>query len=140
MKRGDVVEVDWHYTDMSGSKVRPAVVAQADFLNGLIDDTILVQVTSTRHSIPGTEVVLDPGGGNRFGIAQGVRGFVYEPYDLCPRPPCTSSHVLLSMPMFVARMLTPQLRHGPAGYLVGGGGDQEPREQNRAVGMDYGGV
>jgi hypothetical protein len=33
---------------------------QADFLNGLIDDTILVQITRTRHGIPGTEVVLDP--------------------------------------------------------------------------------
>lgn len=43
MKRGDVVEVDWQYTDMSGSKVRPAVVVQGDFLNGLIDDTILME-------------------------------------------------------------------------------------------------
>ena len=60
MNRGDVVEVDWPYTDMSGSKMRPAVVVQADFLNGLIDDTILVQITSTRHGIPGTEVLLDP--------------------------------------------------------------------------------
>src|SRR5438067_13033679 len=60
MKRGDVVEVDWQYTDMSGSKLRPAVVVQSDLLNGLIDDTILVQITSTRHGIPGTEVVLDP--------------------------------------------------------------------------------
>jgi mRNA-degrading endonuclease toxin of MazEF toxin-antitoxin module len=60
MNRGDVVEVDWLYTDQSGSKKRPAVVVQADFLNGLIDDTILVQITSTRHGIPGTEVSLDP--------------------------------------------------------------------------------
>ncbi len=60
MNRGEVVEVDWQYTDMSGSKLRPAVVVQADFLNGMIDDTILVQITSTRHGIPGTEVVLDP--------------------------------------------------------------------------------
>ena len=60
MRRGEVVEVDWQYSDMTGSKRRLAVVMQADFLNGLIDDTILVQVTSTRHSIPGTEVVLDP--------------------------------------------------------------------------------
>src|SRR5437660_11619378 len=60
MKRGEFVEVDWHYTDMSGSKLRPAVVVQADFLNGLMDDTILVQITSTRHGIPGTEVLLDP--------------------------------------------------------------------------------
>jgi mRNA interferase MazF len=60
MKRGEVVEVDWQYSDLSGSKLRPAVVMQADFLNGLIDDTILVQITGTRHGIPGTEVLLDP--------------------------------------------------------------------------------
>jgi len=60
MKRGEVVEVDWLFTDMTGSKRRPAVVVQGDFLNGLIDDTILVQITSTRHGIPGTEVLLDP--------------------------------------------------------------------------------
>jgi mRNA-degrading endonuclease toxin of MazEF toxin-antitoxin module len=33
---------------------------QADFLNGLIDDTVLVQVTRTAHGIPGTEVRIDP--------------------------------------------------------------------------------
>ena len=60
MNRGDVVEVEWLYTDMTGSKVRPAVVVQGDFLNPLIDDTILVQITRTRHGIPGTEVLLDP--------------------------------------------------------------------------------
>ena len=60
MTRGDVVEVEWPYSDWTGSKRRPAVVAQTDFLNSLIDDTILVQITSTRHGIPGTEVLLDP--------------------------------------------------------------------------------
>ena len=60
MKRGDVVEVDWTYSDLSGTKVRPAIVVQADFLNGLIDDTILVKITGSRFSIPGTEVELDP--------------------------------------------------------------------------------
>jgi mRNA-degrading endonuclease toxin of MazEF toxin-antitoxin module len=53
MTRGEVVLVDWTYSDMGGSKLRPAVVVQADFLNSLIDDTILVQITSTRHGIPG---------------------------------------------------------------------------------------
>jgi len=47
MNRGNVVEVDWLYTDLTGSKTRPAVVVQADYLNGLIDDTILVQITSS---------------------------------------------------------------------------------------------
>ena len=60
MNRGDAVLVDWYYSDLTGSKLRPAVVVQADFLNGLIDDTVLVQVTGTRHAIPGTEVELDP--------------------------------------------------------------------------------
>lgn len=60
MKRGDVVEVDWLYSDQTGSKLRPAVVVQGDFLNGIIDDTILVQITSTRHNIPGTAAALDP--------------------------------------------------------------------------------
>jgi len=60
MSRGDVVEVDWQFSDMTGSKKRPAVVVQADLLNGMIDDTILVQITSTRRGMPGTEVLLDP--------------------------------------------------------------------------------
>ena len=60
MNRGDVVLVDWPYSDRTGSKLRPAVVVQADFLNGLIDDTIFVQITSTKHGIPETEVEIDP--------------------------------------------------------------------------------
>src|SRR5438477_582092 len=60
MNRGDVVELDWPFSDRTGSKTRPAVVVQADFLNGLIDDTIFLQITGTRHGIPGTEVEIDP--------------------------------------------------------------------------------
>src|SRR5437588_8463261 len=70
MKRGDVVEVDWQYTDMTGSKLRPAVVLQVDFLNGLIDDTVLVQITSSRHGIPGTEVLLDPTAETASGLSK----------------------------------------------------------------------
>ncbi len=70
MRRGEVVEVDWQYTDMRGSKLRPAVLVQADFLNGLIDDTILVQITSTRHGIPGTEVILDPAVETNSGLSR----------------------------------------------------------------------
>ena len=60
MNRGDVVIVDWPYSDLSGSKLRPAVVVQADLLNGLVDDTVYVKVQSQRYGIPGTEVELDP--------------------------------------------------------------------------------
>jgi mRNA-degrading endonuclease toxin of MazEF toxin-antitoxin module len=70
MNRGDVIEVNWPYSDLSGTKVRPAVVVQADFLNGLIDDTILVKITGTRFGIPGTEVELDPARETRSGLSK----------------------------------------------------------------------
>jgi mRNA-degrading endonuclease toxin of MazEF toxin-antitoxin module len=60
MNRGEVVEVDWPFTDLTGTKPRPAVVIQADFLNGLVDDTIYVKIQGTAHGIPGTEVEIDP--------------------------------------------------------------------------------
>ena len=52
--------MEWFYSDLQGSKLRPAVVVQADFLNGIIDDTIFVQITGTKHGIPGVEVEIDP--------------------------------------------------------------------------------
>ena len=60
MKRGEVVEINWQFSDLTGSKKRPAVVVQADFLDGLIDDTILVKITGQKYGIPGTEAELDP--------------------------------------------------------------------------------
>jgi mRNA interferase MazF len=60
MNRGDVVLIDWPFSDLTGSKLRPAVVVQADYLTGLIDDTIYVKVTGHRFGIPGTEVEIDP--------------------------------------------------------------------------------
>ena len=60
MNRGDVVEVNWPYSDLSGTKVRPSVVVRSDFLTGLIDDTILVKITGSSYGVPGTEVRLDP--------------------------------------------------------------------------------
>jgi mRNA-degrading endonuclease toxin of MazEF toxin-antitoxin module len=101
MNRGEVVEVDWPYTDLSGSKTRPAVVVQADFLNGLIDDTILVQVTGTRHGIPGTEVLLDPAlettsGLSKVCVASCVNVLTFERVccvesAACPTRPCGRS-------------------------------------------------
>jgi mRNA interferase MazF len=60
MNRDDIVQVNWPFTDHTGSKSRPAVVVQADYLATIIDDTILVQITSKIHGITGTEVILDP--------------------------------------------------------------------------------
>jgi mRNA interferase MazF len=58
--RADVVLVDWPYSDRTGSKVRPAVVVQADYLNRLITDTVLVSVTQRSRGAGATEVVIDP--------------------------------------------------------------------------------
>jgi mRNA interferase MazF len=69
MKRGDVVLVDWPYSDRTGSKLRPAVVVQADFLNQRIADTVLVSVTTQRRS-PVTEVLLDPGKERASGLTR----------------------------------------------------------------------
>src|SRR5213080_3050395 len=76
MNRGDVVLLDWQYSDRTGSKLRPAVVVQADFLNGVIDDTILVQITTTAHGIPGTEALLDP-------VQEPASGLLHVSYDSC---------------------------------------------------------
>jgi mRNA interferase MazF len=49
VRRGEVVLVDFPYSDHTGSKVRPALVVQADALNRRLDDTILALITSSRH-------------------------------------------------------------------------------------------
>jgi mRNA interferase MazF len=77
MKRGEVVLVDWPYTDRTGSKVRPAIVVQADYLTGILDDIILVHVTSTKHGIPGAEVELDP-------AKEPGSGLLHLCYAFCP--------------------------------------------------------
>jgi mRNA interferase MazF len=70
MTRGEVVEVDWPFSDLTGSKRRPAVIVQADFLNALVDDTILVKVTGKRFGIPGTEVEIDPSAETTSGLSK----------------------------------------------------------------------
>jgi mRNA interferase MazF len=59
-RRGEVVRVDWPYSDRTGSKVRPALVVQADTLNGLIADTVLVLISRTQRAVGMTEVLIDP--------------------------------------------------------------------------------
>ena len=61
VRRGEVVLVDFPYSDTTGSKVRPALVVQADTLNQRLDDTILALITSSRHRRIGaaTQLVMD---------------------------------------------------------------------------------
>src|SRR5712692_3941023 len=61
VRRGDSVLVDFPYSDHTGSKVRPALVVQADTWNQRLDDTILALITSSRHRRVGaaTQFVID---------------------------------------------------------------------------------
>jgi mRNA interferase MazF len=46
VRRGDVVLVDYLFSDRSGSKVRPCLVVQNDANNHRLDDTILAAISS----------------------------------------------------------------------------------------------
>ncbi|MEX0716801.1 MAG: type II toxin-antitoxin system PemK/MazF family toxin [Planctomycetaceae bacterium] len=52
VRRGDVVLVDYPYSDRSGSKKRPCVVVQSDRNNLRIDDSIVVMITSRTSHVP----------------------------------------------------------------------------------------
>ena len=60
VRRGEVVRVDWPYSDRTGSKMRPALVIQDDAFNGLIADTVLALISRTQRAVRRTEVLLDP--------------------------------------------------------------------------------
>lgn len=59
MKRGDVVIVDFPFSDGSGRKVRPALIVQSDAKNGVLDDTIIALITSRLHRRLDTHVAVD---------------------------------------------------------------------------------
>ena len=48
-QRGDVVFVDFPFSDRAGSKIRPALVVQCDQNNRRLDDTIVVAITSRKR-------------------------------------------------------------------------------------------
>jgi mRNA interferase MazF len=70
MKRGDVVIIDFPYSDRTGSKVRPSLVVQSDTLNPIRDDVILAIITSVSSGRPDTEILIkvadEPRSGLRF--------------------------------------------------------------------------
>ena len=49
--RGDIVLVDFPYSDQTGSKVRPALVVQSNVWNQVLDDTILALITSSHRRV-----------------------------------------------------------------------------------------
>jgi mRNA interferase MazF len=58
VSRGDVVLVDYPFSDRTGSKVRPALV-QADALNHRITDTILAAISRSTHRASATQLFID---------------------------------------------------------------------------------
>jgi mRNA interferase MazF len=61
VRRGDVVLVDYPFSDRTGSKVRPCLVVQNDRNNQRLDDTIIAAISSntTRGTTEPTQFVID---------------------------------------------------------------------------------
>jgi len=59
VSRGDVVLVDYPFSDRTGSKVRPALVVQADTLNRRITDTVLASISRSTHRASATQLFID---------------------------------------------------------------------------------
>ena len=49
VRRGNIVIVDYPYSDQIRSKIRPALVVQSDFWNQRLDTTIIASITSSHH-------------------------------------------------------------------------------------------
>jgi mRNA interferase MazF len=67
MKRGEVVLVDFPFSDGLGAKNRPALRVQSDLLNKVSRDTILVTITTLTTPGP-TVAVMDPREGPNSGF------------------------------------------------------------------------
>ena len=59
VQRGDIILVDYPFSDGTGSKVRPALVVQSDHLNQKIDDTILASISRATHRASATQLAID---------------------------------------------------------------------------------
>jgi mRNA interferase MazF len=74
VKRGEIVLVEWIYSDRTGSKVRPALVVQNDQDNQRLDDTILALITGSHRRVVGspTQLFIDVGSpdGQQSGLRQ----------------------------------------------------------------------
>ena len=71
VSRGEIVLVDYPFSDGTGSKIRPALVVQTDRLNQRIDDTILAAISRSTHRASGTQLFIDIG--TAEGAATGLR-------------------------------------------------------------------
>jgi mRNA interferase MazF len=60
VRRGDVVLVDYLFSDRTGSKVRPCLVVQNDVNNQRLDDTIVAAISSnvSRAKLESTQLFI----------------------------------------------------------------------------------
>jgi mRNA interferase MazF len=74
MRRGEIVILEFPFSDKSGSKRRPALIVQADALNQTSRDTILASISTTARGEM-THVLLNPKSepGSGLNVACGVR-------------------------------------------------------------------
>ena len=61
MPRGDIVLVPYPFSDLSGSKVRPALIISNDRENAILDDVILLLISSnvSRAANNPVQVIID---------------------------------------------------------------------------------
>src|SRR5438309_449863 len=61
LSRRDIVLANLPFTDLSGAKIRPALVVQCDRNNQRLDDVILAMITRTVHraAVEPTQLLID---------------------------------------------------------------------------------
>jgi mRNA interferase MazF len=73
MMRGDVVIVEFPYTDGRRGKNRPALIVQNDRDNQRLTNTIVAMISgNVRHAAESTQVLIEPG--NELGASSGLHG------------------------------------------------------------------
>src|SRR5438309_7634387 len=73
MKRGDVVLVDFPHGDGGTSKIRPALVVQADVYNKKLNAAILAFITGNlKHAAEPSNLLIDPA--TAAGASSGLHG------------------------------------------------------------------
>ncbi len=72
-KRGDVVLLDYPFSDSSGTKVRPALVVQSDIYNAKLTSTIVALITKNLSRVAHEPAQMFIDIGTPAGSASGLR-------------------------------------------------------------------
>jgi mRNA interferase MazF len=111
VSRGDIVLVDYPFSDRTGSKVRPALVVQSDALNHRINDTILAAISRSQHRASANQLLTEIATpeGVQSGLKQDSmiqcenlltydRGLILAKIGSLPIRPCNESTSVLRQP------------------------------------------